>query len=301
MHHPTFDADAASILFNLPDYRVVSATPATGDQPRRVVIETIAASGMGCAATRVIRSEEELAQVLSAWYAEPAQGHLMVESHQAGEEFHIDAVWSDGEPLLFAVSRYAVPVVEVKVPGRDNSSYVVRRADDPELYRELEWAHEGINAALGISSGITHTEVFRRAGSPTVVSEVATRFAGSVIPEVVGYAVGRSVRDCFVETIRGVRTPSEGRHRAAGTVGWTTLSPLRAGRLNNVEATCAALQSHPAVLEIRAVKRDGDFLDPWLNPSQANVVDIVVEAASPDAFRRTIVALAEDFPITVKE
>lgn len=45
MHHPTFDADAASILFNLPDYRVVSATPATGDQPRRVVIETIAAEG----------------------------------------------------------------------------------------------------------------------------------------------------------------------------------------------------------------------------------------------------------------
>ena len=43
MHHPTFDADAASILFNLPDYRVVSATPATSDQPRRVLIETIEA------------------------------------------------------------------------------------------------------------------------------------------------------------------------------------------------------------------------------------------------------------------
>ena len=45
MHHPTFDADAASILFNLPDYRVVSATPASGDQPRQVLIETIAAEG----------------------------------------------------------------------------------------------------------------------------------------------------------------------------------------------------------------------------------------------------------------
>jgi transposase len=45
VHHPTFDADAASILFNLPDYRVVSATPASGDQPRQVLIETIAAEG----------------------------------------------------------------------------------------------------------------------------------------------------------------------------------------------------------------------------------------------------------------
>ena len=45
MHHPTFDADAASILFNLPGYRVVSAAPASGDQPRRVLIETIQAEG----------------------------------------------------------------------------------------------------------------------------------------------------------------------------------------------------------------------------------------------------------------
>ena len=45
MHNPTFDADAASILFNLPDYRVVSATPASGDQPRQVLIETVTAEG----------------------------------------------------------------------------------------------------------------------------------------------------------------------------------------------------------------------------------------------------------------
>ena len=45
MDHPTFDADAASILFNLPGYRVVSAAPASGDQPRRVIIETIEAEG----------------------------------------------------------------------------------------------------------------------------------------------------------------------------------------------------------------------------------------------------------------
>lgn len=45
VHHPTFDADAASILFSLPGYRVVSATPAIGDQPRQVLIETIEAEG----------------------------------------------------------------------------------------------------------------------------------------------------------------------------------------------------------------------------------------------------------------
>ncbi|MFK5648024.1 hypothetical protein ACI3ET_16120 [Ornithinimicrobium sp. LYQ121] len=45
MHQPTFDVDPASILFNLPGYRVVSASPAVGERPRQVLIETIEAEG----------------------------------------------------------------------------------------------------------------------------------------------------------------------------------------------------------------------------------------------------------------
>ncbi|AXH94828.1 ISL3 family transposase [Ornithinimicrobium avium] len=45
MHKPTFDVDAASILFNLPGYRVVSASPAVGDRPRQVIVETITCEG----------------------------------------------------------------------------------------------------------------------------------------------------------------------------------------------------------------------------------------------------------------
>ena len=41
MHQPTFDADPASILFNLPGYRVICVTPAVGDMPRQVTVETI--------------------------------------------------------------------------------------------------------------------------------------------------------------------------------------------------------------------------------------------------------------------
>ncbi|WP_194092420.1 hypothetical protein [Ornithinimicrobium flavum] len=45
MHQRTFDVDAASMLLNLPGYRVVSASPAAGDQPRQVLIETVATEG----------------------------------------------------------------------------------------------------------------------------------------------------------------------------------------------------------------------------------------------------------------
>jgi len=46
VHKPTFDVDAASILFNLSGYRVVSATPGVGvEQPRQVLIETTTSEG----------------------------------------------------------------------------------------------------------------------------------------------------------------------------------------------------------------------------------------------------------------
>lgn len=56
MHQPTFDVDAASILFNLSGYRVVSASPAVGDeQPRQVLIETVVAEG-ACPSCGVLSS-----------------------------------------------------------------------------------------------------------------------------------------------------------------------------------------------------------------------------------------------------
>lgn len=56
MHQRTFDVDAASILFNLSGYRVVSASPAVGgEQPRQVVIETLAYEG-ACPSCGVLSS-----------------------------------------------------------------------------------------------------------------------------------------------------------------------------------------------------------------------------------------------------
>ena len=56
MHQPTFDVDAASILFNLSGYRVVTATPALGgERLRQVVIETTTGEG-ACPSCGVLSS-----------------------------------------------------------------------------------------------------------------------------------------------------------------------------------------------------------------------------------------------------
>ena len=55
MPQPTFDADTASILFNLPGYRVISATPVVDHQPRQVLVETIDAEG-ACPSCGVLSS-----------------------------------------------------------------------------------------------------------------------------------------------------------------------------------------------------------------------------------------------------
>jgi len=53
--HPTFDADAASILINLPGYRVLSATEATADRPRAVLVESTDQQG-ACPSCGVLSS-----------------------------------------------------------------------------------------------------------------------------------------------------------------------------------------------------------------------------------------------------
>lgn len=56
MHKPTFDVDAASILFDLSGYRVVSATPGVGvEQSRQVLIETTTSEG-ACPSCGVLSS-----------------------------------------------------------------------------------------------------------------------------------------------------------------------------------------------------------------------------------------------------
>jgi biotin carboxylase len=257
------------------------------------------ASGMGCAGTQRVDTQDALSAIVATADADPSGGHLIAESHQSGEELHVDAVWHEGHPIVLAVSRYLAPVIDVRVPGRDNASYLVRERDEPTLYRQVRELHAAVNQALDIADGVTHTELFRPADGSLVVSEVATRFAGSVIPEVVGLGVGRGLRETYVDIMLGTKIDTSSWEPSKGTLGWTTLSPTRAGTLTNVAATCDAVRRHPAVRHIRAVRRDGEQLDPWTNPSQANVVDLVLETASPADFRDCVLELERDFPLTV--
>lgn len=94
MPQPTFDADPASILFNLPGYRVVSASPAAGDQPRQVLIETIEAEG-ACPTCGVLSSRVQ---------ARPTQ--------------HVKDVTCGGERLDVSVRKRRYACLESACPRR---------------------------------------------------------------------------------------------------------------------------------------------------------------------------------------
>ncbi|ANS79341.1 Mobile element protein [Serinicoccus hydrothermalis] len=94
MHQRTFDVDAASILFNLSGYRVVSAGAAVGDQPRRVLIETVAGEG-ACPSCGVLSSRVQ---------ARPTQ--------------HVKDVTCGGQPLDVVVRKRRYACGEALCPRR---------------------------------------------------------------------------------------------------------------------------------------------------------------------------------------
>ncbi|WP_346030663.1 ATP-grasp domain-containing protein [Dermacoccus barathri] len=259
------------------------------------------ASGMGCFNTRLARSLRDLRAALNDWASNFSSGQLIIEAFQSGDEFHVDALWQDGRPIAFAISKYLVPVLSVSDPRSNNASYVIREDHDPLLYREVESLHRRVNDALGLRRGVTHMEFFRDESSLIVVSEVAARFAGAMIPEAFGYATGFDARMLYVDLLFGSDyTFDAGMGVGSATVGWTTLSPGKSGYLSGTQETLDALALHSSVLECRIVRRDGEFVDPWSNPSQANVIDAVITASSPEGFREVVANLSQSFPIQVK-
>lgn len=136
---------------------------------------------------------------------------VLVESFVVGPEVSIDGVCHDGvyRPLFLAHKRLGF------APFFEEIGHVVDGADpllrSTEMLDVLERAH----AALGLGTGVTHTEVRLTDRGPVVI-EVNGRPGGDLIPQLGRHASGRDAIDVAVQ-VALVRPPSlaESTDRAA--------------------------------------------------------------------------------------
>lgn len=196
-------------------------------------------SGMGSTNTWLVSDESELLSRL----AEAGERAMIAEEFISGDEYHVDAVWRDGQAVVFGVGRYPVPRLELTESGHHNGSALLSRKEHPSIYDELEELSYQINKAFGIETGITHSEFFHTPDRRWLFSEIATRPGGGAIPQMFKY-LGADLREIWIGVEADPDYYPQLANSPAPYIGWVNVAPPFPGTVRRAptEEQCRAFE-----------------------------------------------------------
>jgi len=142
----------------------------------------------------------------------------LIEEFLTGEEGSYDSVMVDGQVVWDSVSRYLPTPLEVlRNPWIQWQVLMPREMAGPDTDR-IRAIVPGALRALGLRTGLTHLEWFRRPDGSVAVSEVAARPPGGQITSMLCYAHDFDLYGAWADLmVLGRFTPPD-RQWAAGTV-----------------------------------------------------------------------------------
>jgi hypothetical protein len=118
-----------------------------------------------------------------------AQSHYLIEQFIAGDVYHVDSIVVDGRVVFCEKHRYHKPPFEVYHGGGLFRTSTIERASADD--RELEELTQKLSHALGMTSGILHTEFIRASTDGQFhFLETAARVGGAYIAEMVEASTG---------------------------------------------------------------------------------------------------------------
>lgn len=144
-------------------------------------------AGAGAVGTFRLDSPAELAQYLERHPPQAARP-VLFEEFLHGEEHSFDSVSIDGRIVWHSISTYRPsPLAVVENPWIQWCVLLPRRIDAAE-FAEIRAAAGPALSALGLGTGMTHMEWFRRAQGGIAISEVAARPPGAQFTTLLSYA-----------------------------------------------------------------------------------------------------------------
>jgi hypothetical protein len=144
-------------------------------------------AGMGCKATWRIRSAEELRGALGAIHASPEQPALAEEFLQ-GREYSFETITVGGAVQFYSASRYyPTPLEVMETPWIQWVCILPRDISGPD-YADARGLGVRAVHALGLDTGFTHMEWFRRDDGSLAIGEIAARPPGANIVRMNSFA-----------------------------------------------------------------------------------------------------------------
>jgi hypothetical protein len=174
-------------------------------------------AGSGAKSTFRLDDADDLRVWLDA--APPSPDRLaLLEEFLSGDEGSYDSVMVDGQIIWDSVSSYLPTPLEVlRNPWIQWMVFMPREIGGPE-YAGIRAIAPTALRALGLHSGLTHLEWFRRPDGTVAVSEVAVRPPGAQITSMLCYAHDFDLYGAWAQLmVHGTFAPPE-RSWSAGTV-----------------------------------------------------------------------------------
>ncbi|HMG53076.1 MAG TPA: ATP-grasp domain-containing protein, partial [Kofleriaceae bacterium] len=144
-------------------------------------------AGMGCKATWRVRSVDELRGALAAIHASP-DNPALAEELLIGREHSFETVTLGGAVRFHSLSRYyPTPLEVMETPWIQWVCVLPRDIAGPEWSDAVELGVRAVTA-LGLDTGFTHMEWFRRDDGSLAIGEIAARPPGANIVRMTGLA-----------------------------------------------------------------------------------------------------------------
>lgn len=144
-------------------------------------------AGMGAKATFRVRSREELLGAVQGMGASP-NNPVLAEEFLQGEEGSCDTLTLGGQQHLISVSHYMPSCLTVLENPWIQWCCMLPRRDEGPGYDDVKRLGVAAVKALGLGTGFTHMEWFRRTDGSLAIGEIAQRPPGANITRMIGLA-----------------------------------------------------------------------------------------------------------------
>lgn len=155
-------------------------------------------AGAGCKATYQVDSVESLARVLAEVQPSPER-EILAEEFVRGEEHSYDTITIDGRVVFENVGRYSPGPLEVTQNDWIQWCVLLPRDISGPAYAPIRKVGPAANEALGLRTGFTHMEWFRRKDGSPVVSEIGARPPGAQFTSLMSWAHDRSLYHAWAQ------------------------------------------------------------------------------------------------------
>ena len=197
-------------------------------------------AGAGAKNTFRIENVEELERALRVMPPRPG-APVLFEELIVGRELSFDSVTLDGRHLFHSISHYSPTPLEVmETPWIQWSVLLPRDVSGPE-YDDIRAAGTAALDALGLETGMTHLEWFRRTDGSVAISEVAARPPGAQFTSLISWAHDHDFYRAWAELMALGRFAAPERRFATGAVYLRGQGEGRVARVTGLEAAQAEL------------------------------------------------------------